>query len=362
MIETLPGHPDGKHVAFWSDRSGEYELYAQVSDASEAPIKLTNRGKGFGYTPYWSPNSEKIAFIDETNTIFILDVDTKELIEASNTVWNQGHGGRFGYTISWSPDSKWITFTRGMENGNNAIFLYDVEKETLHQATSGFFSDNDPVFSADGKYLFYLTDRNFSATYSDMGDGTWVYPNATHIVAASLHPEVPSLLAPRNDTLAAEKKEDKKEAEKDSDEGEEAEEKEEEMAFDFAGLESRVEVLPPKPGNIGGVASFDGKMVYLRFPNTGSGERSSSLVLYDLGKREEKTIISDVRVYGLTADGKAFVVSQRGKYGIVKACPQSKDRRSNSHGWLGDGVGTQGRVETTLLGYLAQAQRLFLRP
>ena len=63
--------PDGKHVAFWSDRSGEYELYMQVSDASEEAIKLTNRNKGFGYLPYWSPNSEKIAFIDETNTIYI---------------------------------------------------------------------------------------------------------------------------------------------------------------------------------------------------------------------------------------------------------------------------------------------------
>ena len=119
--------PDGKHVAFWSDRSGEYELYMQVSDASEEAIKLTNRSKGFGYLPYWSPNSEKIAFIDETNTIYILDVASKELTAAGNTVWNQGHGSRFGYHIGWSPDSRWIAYTKGMENAHEALVLYNVE-------------------------------------------------------------------------------------------------------------------------------------------------------------------------------------------------------------------------------------------
>lgn len=85
--------PDGKHIAFWSDMSGEYEIYLQASDGGGDAQKLTNRGKGFGYSPYWSPNSEKIAFIDETNTIFVLDVASKKVIAVSNTNWNVGHGG-----------------------------------------------------------------------------------------------------------------------------------------------------------------------------------------------------------------------------------------------------------------------------
>ncbi len=175
--------PDGKHIVFWSDKSGEYEIYIQEHDGSSPAKKITNRGKGFGYALHWSPDSEKLAFIDETNTISILDVKTGNVQIAGNTQWNVGHGGRFGYSIAWSPDSRWITFSQGLENANNAIFIYDVKEKKGHQITSGFYEDSDPVFSADGKYLFYLTNRQFSATYSDMGDGTWVYPNATQIAS-----------------------------------------------------------------------------------------------------------------------------------------------------------------------------------
>ena len=72
----------------------------------------------------------------------------------------------------------------------------------------------DPVFSVDGKYLFYLTNRKLSPHYSDMGDGTWVYPNATQIAALSLTQDTPSLLQPRNDEISLEDEKADKEDEK----------------------------------------------------------------------------------------------------------------------------------------------------
>ncbi|MDN5201891.1 PDZ domain-containing protein [Fulvivirgaceae bacterium BMA10] len=303
--------PDGKNIAYWSDRGGEYEIYLQAADGSGQPKKLTKRGKGFGYTLHWSPDSKMLAYIDETNTIFILEVESGTVTVAGNTVWNVGHGGRFGYPIAWSPDSKWIAFTQGLENANGAIFLYNVKEKKSHQVTSGFYDDARPVFSTDGKYLFYLTDRNLSANYSALGDGTWIYPNATQIASLSLTKEVPSLLYPKNDEF---KKKDK--AKKDTSKVS--------VTIDFNNLESRLVILPPKPGNIRGIIPFKGKLIYLRSPNTGSGERSSSLMLYDLEKREEKSIISDVNRATATADGKSLLVNSKGKYGIIKPAPNQK--------------------------------------
>lgn len=318
--------PDGKYIAYWSDRSGENEIYLQDSKAASEPRKLTKRGKGYGYSIYWSPDSKKIAFIDETNDISVVDVESGDITVAGNTHWNVGHGGRHGYPIAWSPDSKWITFTRGLENANNAIFLYNVADENLQQATSGFYQDAYPVFSRDGKYLFYLTDRNFSAHYSDMGDGTWVYPNATHIASISLTKDTPSLLHPKND--AVEKKEEGGEDEKENENGKGEKDAEESpevtVSVDFENLESRLTVLPPAAGNIGGLAPFDGKLVYLRFPNTGSTNNSASLMFYDFEERKEETIISDVNSVAVTADGKALLVSSNGKYGIVQPVPEQK--------------------------------------
>lgn len=235
--------PDGKHIAYWSDRSGEYEIYLQASEGNAEPKQVTNRGKGFGYTLFWSPNSTKLAFIDETNDISVLDVESGNVTVAGNTNWNVGHGGRLGYSIAWSPDSKWMAFRQGLDNANNAIFLYDVDHRTSHQATSGFYQDLNPVFSTDGKYLFYLTNRTLSATYSAMGDGTWIYPNATRIASVSLTKDVPSLLYPKNDEIEKEKKSPKDTSEVS-------------VEVDFDNLEARLVLLPPQAGNIGGLAFF----------------------------------------------------------------------------------------------------------
>lgn len=302
--------PDGKTIAFWSDRDGEFEIWLQSVTGNSPPEKLTRRGKGYGYSLNWSPDSKNIAFVDETNTLYVIDAKSGKTGTMGNTLYTLGHGGAQGYTISWSPDSKWITYALGMNNSNNAIFLYDLEAGKSHQVTSGFYNDSDPVFSTDGKYLFYLTNRNMSAEYSDLNDGTWIYPNSTEIAAISLTKEAPSLLSAKND------EQEEKKAEKDTSKIV--------VKVDFENLESRAVILPPKAGNIRAVKAFEDKIVYLRSPNTGSGEQSSSLIVYDLKAREEKSVISDVSSAVVTADGKSLLVSSQGKYGIIQPAAGQK--------------------------------------
>ncbi|MCA0931742.1 PDZ domain-containing protein [Lutimonas saemankumensis] len=87
--------PSGDFVAYWSDKSGEYEIYLQPMRKDAKAKKLTSRNKGFGYKLHWSPNSKKIAFIDEKNNINIVDVSTGTIEIADNFKWNYGHGGRY---------------------------------------------------------------------------------------------------------------------------------------------------------------------------------------------------------------------------------------------------------------------------
>ncbi|MBP1768445.1 MAG: Periplasmic protease, partial [Candidatus Aminicenantes bacterium] len=317
--------PDGKTIAYWSDRSGEYEIYLQPGDGISEPKKLTNRNKGFGYALYWSPDGKKLAFIDETCAISVVDAETGKTSVAGHTYWDIS-GSQGGYHMSWSPDSKWLAFTQGRENANNAIFLYDVVNQKAHQATSGFYEDFSPVFSTDGKYLFYLTNRSFAAAYSDMGDGTWIYPNSTRIAALSLAKDAPSLLQPKNDELKKEEKKPEKADEKPAKDEKKPEKPPAEVVVkvDLDNLEARLAILPPKAGNIAGLAPFQGKLVFLRFPNTGSGENGASLAYYDLEKREEEGIISDVDDVVVAADGKALLVGSHGKYGIIKPEPKQK--------------------------------------
>ncbi|MEO0339136.1 MAG: S41 family peptidase [Bacteroidota bacterium] len=308
--------PDGKTIAYWSDQSGENEIWLQAANSQGAPKQLTKRGKGFGYTLYWSPDNKHLAFVDETNTISVVDVASGAISDAGNYNWNIGHGGRFSYPISWSPDGTWLSFDIGMDNGNSAIMLYNTKTKQTHQATSGFYNDYRPAFDADSKYLFFFTDRTFSSIYSDM-DNTWVYPNATRIAAISLERSTPSLLKTKNDALdLSDGKKKEKKPEKDT--------TKKDLAIDTDHMEARLELLPPKAGNISSLMPMKGKLVYRRFANSGSAAPGSKLMVYDFEKREEKTVMDNVSQAVLTADSKHILVGSRGRFGIIKAAPGQK--------------------------------------
>ena len=326
--------PDGEHLAFWSDRSGEYEIHLRVAESGETR-KLTSRGEGFGYSLHWSPDGANIGFIDHKNAINVVDVESGEITEVGHTNWQESHGARYGYPINWSPDSRWLAFRQGLENAHYALVLWDRDSGKSYQATSGFYSDGEPVFSTDGQYLFYLTDRSFTPAYSDLDDGTWIYPNATQIAAVSLTGDAPSLLAPRNDAFSGEDEEsnggngEAKSKDKEGDEeGDKKKQEPVEVEIDFDGLEARLVILPPRPGNFGGLYPLDGKLAYLRFPNTGAaaseGGPAGTLAFYDFEEREEKTILEGVASAQLTADGKALLVSTGQQYAILKPEPEQK--------------------------------------
>ena len=317
--------PDGRYVAYWSDRSGEYELTIRPADGSGAEERLTSLGAGFRYTPFWSPDSKKLAFIDQAKRIRIYDRDGGRVIEVDQDIW-MTHGGLANFEASWSPDSRWLAYSRGIENTQGAIFLFDTRTGERHQVTSGYYPSSRPVFDPDGKYLYFLSNRTFRPSYSDV-DNSWVYPNTTNVVAVALRPDVASPLAPRNDEEEvkdedADGDEKKKEDDAKEEDGEKKGEKAVEIELD--GFERRLVVLPPSAGNYSDLKAVSGKIILHRRPNTGSADEDSPIVYWDLKEREEKTIIKDADGFALSADGKKMLVVKDHSAAIIDVKPNQK--------------------------------------
>jgi tricorn protease len=325
VAERYPAwSPDGKSIAYWSDRSGEYELTLRDLK-SNTERKLTSYGAGFRYQLYWSPNSKLLAFIDKAMEVFIFDVENNRTLKVDKQLL-MFEGALQGFSVSFSADSRYMAYAKNLPSGYNAIAIYDVKEQKSRQVTSGFYNDIAPAFDPDGKYLYFLTNRSFSPLYSDF-DNTWTYANATQIAAVPLTKETASPLAPKNDEVtpketakADDAKKDDKSKGKEKDKKDAADEKKDEVKpvnITFDGFEQRLVILPVKAGNMNNVQAISGKVVYHRGGNTGANQKERPIMIYDLESREESAVLPDADGYVISADGKKMMVHAGGSFSIV---------------------------------------------
>ncbi|MEA3209806.1 MAG: tricorn protease [Chthoniobacter sp.] len=350
--------PDGKWVAYFSDRTGEYELTLRPADGKGEERTLTQLGPGFRYQPWWSPDSKKIVFIDQAMRIWLHDLDAKRTREIDRQFWHYEKDLE-RFRVSWSADSRWLTYAKDQDNKQTAIAIYDTQKQAVHQVTSGFYDDDQPAFDPDGKYLYYRTKRWFEAIYSEF-EPTWIYANGQALIAVPLRNDVPSPLAPRNDEEpvagsakkpedAGPKPDEKPREEPKPDEPKKEDEKKTEVAvkeqaaplakpaepnvvgasarpierkvkpvlIDLDSFEGRAVVLPPGGGRFDQLWAVSGKVLFTRKPRAGANTSTSPLSYYDLEKREEKLILDDAPALDLSADGKKLLIGRGKAWAII---------------------------------------------
>jgi tricorn protease len=339
VAERYPSwSPDGKTIAYWSDRSGEYELTLRPADAPGPEQTITSLGAGFRYLPQWSPDGKKLAFIDQAMRIHVCDVGTHRVVDVDQSPDWLAHDTLETFRFRWSPDSRWLTYARPAMTGNSAIFLYDTGAGKLHQATTGYLNDTQPAFDPGGKYLFYASDRVFDPVYGKFDD-SWTYANPTEIVGVPLRKDVRSPLAALNDsenraldtsTLGDKPEPGEPDAAKvDQDKGQDKADKADKadkdrttaaptaVDIDLEGFEARAVTLPPKAGNVADLQAIKGKLLYRRPPRAGSNDEKIPIVYFDLDQREEKTVLDDADGFEVTFDGKKMLVESKHRFAIL---------------------------------------------
>jgi len=324
--------PDGNTVAYWSDRSGEYELTLRPADGSGAERKVTSLGPGFRYPPQWSPDSRKVSFIDQAMRIHVYDTATGKVTDIDQSPNWLAHDSLEAFRFRWSADSRWLAYARPAATSlNNAIFLYDTKSSALRQVTTGYLNDTQPVFEPEGKYLYYASDRAFDPVYGTF-DNTWTYANPTRLVAVALRHDVKSPLSPRNDSEnpalnVEDKKPDEKKPDEKKPDSPAADAKPappSNVDIDLDGFEARGIELSPKAGNYADLQAIKGKLLYRRTPRAGTHDEQSPIVYFDFDDREEKTVLDDADGFEVTFDGKKMLVSSKQRFAIVDVKEKQK--------------------------------------
>jgi tricorn protease len=345
--------PDGRWIAYFSDASGEYELYIAPSDGLGETRQVTRDRRTFYYAPTWSPDSKHLAFSDKSGALFVHTIESGQTRCFDTEEWADQP------RLSWSHDSDWIVYTKAGPNRLSAVWVYQVSTDRRHQLTSGRFQDSWPTFDRKGDYLYLASHREFTEPiYEDVGT-TWVYANTDRLLCIPLRSDVKSPLLPRSDEEEWDKKEDKKGDEKPDNEKKEdagpsetqpatqpatreqpqeqdrANKQEEKaqvkpLSIELEGFEQRAVLLPVKRGGFSHLAvNSDGHLLYVRLPRRGSEEKSA-IKIFDpsADEKEEKTVLEGAGWFELTADGRKLLARDGDQLTVVDAKPDQKfDRK-----------------------------------
>jgi tricorn protease len=292
--------PDGKNIAYISDASGEDEVWISPADGKGPARQLTTGADTYKFELAWSPDSKKILWADKKLRVQFVDLASKKV-----TLVVQAKAWEVRDPI-WSPDSKWIAFSNDGKTGMSRIFLYSLDKEKSFPVTEGAYTSHLPCFSGDGKYLFFVSQRDFNPIYSNT-EWNHAYRDMARIYFVTLAKDTKSPFRPRGEEpkkTDAAKPADKKPDDKAKTPAP--------LVVDLEGIQERTLRLPVKAANYRDLESVGSSLYYVR---QGHGE-GVSLQLYDLATRKE-TKIGAFGGYEISADGKKMLLAQSGKFAIV---------------------------------------------
>ncbi|MBL0162251.1 MAG: PD40 domain-containing protein [Xanthomonadales bacterium] len=289
--------PDARRAAYLSDASGEYEIYLQNLDGG-APKRLTRDGGIWRFAPIWSPDGRSIAYADKQQRLRIVDVDSAN----TRDVDSSRHDDITEYR--WSPDGRWLAYTLENDAGLMQIWMYslkDGSRTPVTEATSSAFS---PAFDPDGRWLYFLSNRDFQLQFSAY-EQNYLYANATRVYAVSLAAAGPFL----HQAKTAAKKDVAKPAPHDDAAG---------MRVDLDGIIGREQALKAANGNYQKLQAGTDAVFY----TASSGERregGAELRMLEIEADKDSKVASGIDDFRLAADGKHLLVQFGGKFARIEA-------------------------------------------
>ena len=316
---------DGGKIAYVSDAGMEHKLH--ITDQMGGQPKILDLGPTSSYytLDLWSPDNKRIIYRDNHLNIYSILLDDGSISKVGSSSFRPGIVN-VPIGMSFSPDSDWLAYSSSEKNQMSPLKLYNFETGVSTTVTDSIGDVSSIAFSQDGKYLYFAasTTSGTQKVFLDMSVNERVMRHAIYAVVLAKDEKSP--LLPKSGNEKVKKEKEKKESDEteegDKSEGEDADEaKELSSKIDLEGLGDRIIALPVSEKNYSSLnVGSDGSLYYLDNPQQGAENTppgsgpgpQSSLVRFDMKKKEASNVLSGVGNYTISADGENILVLDRG--------------------------------------------------
>ena len=313
IIENLPGtramlpawSPDGKQIAFISDRSGENELWLSDAAGGKAPRQLTKGLKGNFLDLVWAPDNKSIAIGDRSGRVIWVNASTGEFKVIDKSAYVASYDGNVP-GIAYSPDSKFIAFNHQEPTWMSQVYIYEVSTGKSVRASNLNVNSQSPAFSSDGKFLLYLADSELSPIAIDATQ-KYAFDNARRVYMIALSPDTLSPFLPKNDEEGTTEKASVSKP----------------APASLDGLPDRVIEVPMASGRYQQVGMVGSKIFLINLvaipPLGGSPAGLGAIQVFDTDHKSLTTLSGGVDSFDISADSKKLLLHRGNSFAVADA-------------------------------------------
>lgn len=347
---------DGKSLVALTDESGELEFWSFPANGIGKPAALTTGGGNYRYEGIPSPDGKWIIFDDRDRQLWLWKAEKK-----TTTMIAQCPAGEFE-DMAWSPDSRWVSWVQPAVNSVRQIHVQSMADGRHFTVTSDRVESFSPAWSADGQWLFFLSDRQLRTVV----ESPWgprqpepFFDQVTKIYGLALTKEARWPFLPADELHPPDKdkekedgkdkakdknkekvKEPAKEKEKEKDKNKEKSAKKDgeeeqkepppEVTVDPDGLAARLYEVPVDAGNYSALSTAGEFLFWLRSETNFKPKKHLQRLKIASEKPEAKTFIEDIKQYELSANGEKLLLRKEDALYVIDPAADAPEKLEES--------------------------------
>ncbi|MGI9149882.1 MAG: S41 family peptidase [Chloroflexota bacterium] len=326
--------------------SGREVLTILTADGSSPPRALADLDVGRVVELEVAPTVDSVAVANHRNELLVVELagETPRARQLDRSPFGRIEG------MAWSFDSRWLAYGYVDTAQTTAIKLAQIESGQTAFATRPTLRDTRPAFDPEGKYLYFVGQRDFDPVYDELHFDLG-FPKGSRPFAITLrkdldNPFIARPKPPESQEVTALKKA----------EAEEEPPAPPRIEIDLDGIVDRAMVFPVAEARVGRVEGIKGKLLFSTYPIQGARGRSrleedvparGALESYDLDTQKQERLVEGISDFSVGRDGKTLLYQAGDRLRVLKAgekAPEKKDDKpGRESGWI-----DLGRVKVSI--------------